>query len=47
MTRAEKAQVIMAEINESYAIPVYMEKYVTQHIIDALEQIEAKEKKGA
>ena len=47
MTRAEKAQVIMAEINESYTIPVYMEKYITQRIIDALEQIEAKEKKGA
>ena len=46
MTRAEKAKVIMEEINESYTIPTYMEKYVTQRIIDALEQIEAKEKKG-
>ena len=47
MSKEEQAKIILRELNEVYSIPTYMEKYVIKGIMSGLDQIKAKEQKGA
>lgn len=47
MSKEEQAKIILRELNEVYSIPTYMEKYAIKGIMSGLDQIAAKEEKGA
>ena len=46
MTKEQKVNVILQEVNEQYTIPTYMEKFVKDGIRKALQRIEREEQKG-
>ena len=43
MSKAEKAKIILAELNKEYSIPSYMEEDVLRGIVAGLTKVEKKE----
>lgn len=43
MSKAEKAKIILAELNKEYSIPSYMEEDVLKGIVAGLTRVEKKE----
>mgnify|MGYP001033966047 FL=1 len=47
MNKEEQAKIILKELNKFYSVPTYMETYAIKGIMSGLDQIAAKEEKGA